>query len=337
MEVDVVFIERNVVMPNGNGSYVTQASIQADLDVHAPFGAYDGIIVTAAITLPAVHLGVMTARYSVSSGNYGYAWYLGSSPPFPAEVHHPREERSFPMATVMLHEWQHMLEFMGSFLDIVFPPVHSYQGPETSEGHIGYTKYPSVGPWDFGEFYRDWMWGNVPYRAPGETVTQRVGMFPQMWKFTPRFYIQNFREKNVQKVYIRNVGSNMYLSYQSTASNTIIWSVSPIAWYIRYAGSGRCMIIANDDRVFDINNAYNLECQPVVLFRENPSFPQAQTWRISQNSDDTYRLTTTYDSDNRVLSRRNTSCSAHASVISINTGNDSDDQKWIIEMINELK
>ena len=332
MEADVLFIERNVVLPDGNGSYVTQASIQADLDVHAPFGTYDGIIVTGAVTDGRVHLGVMTARYGITSGDYGYCWYLGSSPPFPTEVHHPSEERSFPMATVMLHEWQHMLEFMGAHLDVVFPPVHSYQGPSTSDSHIGYQQYPTVPPWDFGEFYRDWMFGNVPYRAEGIGPVQRVGMFPHMWRFTPRFYIQNFMERNVQRAYIRNAANNQYLSY--SGNNTTL-SATPRIWTISYVGSGRIIIVADDLRVLDINNAANNECQPVVMFRENPGFPHAQTWRVSQNSDFTIKLTTTFASDNRVLSRRTASCSTHASAISINTSNDSQDQKWYIELINE--
>jgi len=108
------------------------------------------------------------------------------------------------------------------------------------------------------------------------------------------------------------------------------YSTTPSPWYFRYNGKfnsdDRYLVLTPDNRTLDIFNAWNSEGNSVALFGVNGGYPQAQNFRISQNSDGTYKMTTTFPSNNRVL-QRNTG-GTHATGTTINTDNGSNDQKW---------
>ena len=319
IETDLLFIDREVVVPDQNPTWVTQATIQADLDIHAPIGQYDGVLVTAARSLPNVHMGVKTAGYE---NLYGYSWFKlyvptgGSTPPtsYPYTVP-AANEAPFLSTDVAVHEWMHQLEFLGGLLDYTFPATHAYAGPpEFPE----YVKYPGDPVWDFAAYYRDYVSGNVPYTSGG--VTRKIGMFPQMWMITPRFL-------NSSAVYIVNEANGLYLTY---SGNNTGFSTTPCPWYFRYNGKfngdDRYLVLTSDNRSLDISNAWNTEGNAVGIFGVNGAYPQAQNFRITKNSDDTYKLTTTFSINNKVL-QRNTGAT-HATATTINTDNGSNDQKW---------
>jgi len=324
METDLLFIDREVIVPVQNPTWVTQATIQADLDIHAPIGKYDGVLVTAARTLPNTHLGVKTAGYE---NLYGYSWFQlcipsgGSAPPTSNQYTMPAaNEAPFLSTDIAVHEWMHQLEFLGGLLNYTFPATHAYAGPPEFPEYI---KYPGDPVWDFAAYYRDYVSGNVPYTSGG--VTRKIGMFPLMWVITPRFL-------NSSAVYIVNEANGLYLTY---SGNMTSFSETPCPWYLRYNGKfnddDRYLILTSDNRSLDISNAWNTEGNAVGIFGVNGAYPQAQNFRISKNSDGTYKLTTTFPSNNRVL-QRNTGAT-HATGTTINNDNGSADQKW--KLLNE--
>ena len=319
IQKDIVFIDREVVIPNVNPTLVTQETIQAELDIYAPIGEYDGILVTAAKGIPNVHMGVKTAGYE---NLYGYAWFSlyiptgGQTPPTSSTYVVPKaDEAPFLSTDVAVHEWLHQLEFLDGLLDYTFPPVHAYMGPPEFPG---YTQYPGHPVWDFADYYRDLMSGNVPYTSGG--TTRKIGMFPLMWQITPSFL-------NSKATYIVNEGNGLYLTYSGGVTT---YSETPTPWYLRYNGKfnneDKYLVLTSDNRSLDISNAWNSEGNAVGIFGVNPGYPQAQNWRITKNSDGTYKLTTTFDNNNKVL-QRNTG-STHATGTTINSDNSSLDQRW---------
>ena len=322
IEADMLFIERLVVVENTSPTFVSQNLIQAELNLHAPIGSYDGVLVTAARTMPNnVHLGVKTAGYE---NLLGYGWFKllmptgNQTPPTTVPYVMPKaDEPPFLSTNVAVHEWLHMLEFKERFLDYTFPNVHGYQNM------LGYGNYPGDPVWDYAVFYQDIISGNVQYTPPGGTLS-RIGMFPLMWRITPRLL-------NSRAVYIKNEANNMYLTY---SGNTTNFSNTPMPWYIRY-NRGKYMLLTADNRSLDIANASNTEGNSVGIFGVNGAYPQAQNFVFTQNADGTYKLTTTFIGGvNRVL-QRNTGASA---ATTINTDNGSIDQKWrFIDSDNNLK
>jgi len=318
IETDILFIERNVVIPDENPTYLTQASIQAELNVHAPVCAYDGILVTAASSMPgSVYLGAKTAGYE---NLYGYAWFklvipTGSAvPPTSYSYVMPKaDEAPFLSTHVAIHEWLHQLEFLGNLLNYSFPDVHSSAGPPEFPEYVKYTVDPV---WDFAAFYRNLIQGKIQYTSEGKT--RNIGMFPLMWHITPRFLYSN-------AIYIINEANGLYLTY---SDNITGYSSTPFPWYIRYNSDDKYMIYSPEGRCLDISNAWNLEGNAVNIHYVNVAYPQAQNFRISQNKDGTYKITTTFESNNRAL-QRNTG-STHPTGTTINADNGSADQKWRI-------
>ena len=319
IQTDILFIDRNVVVPDENPAWVKQDLIQQELNIHAPVGAYDGILVSAARNLPNVHMGVKTAGYE---NLYGYSWlklYIptgGSTPPTSTTYTVPKaNEAPFLSTDVAIHEWLHQLEFFSGLLDYTFPATHAYMGPPDFPEYV---KYPSDPVWDFTAYYRDYVSGNVLYSSGG--VTRKIGMFPLMWRISPRFL-------NSEAVYIINEANGLYLTY---SGNITSFSTTPCPWYLRYNGKinddDRYLILTSDNRTLDIRNASNSQGNSVGIFGVNGSYPQAQNFRFSQNSDGTYKMTTTFASNNRVL-QRNTG-TTYETGTTINTDNGSVDQKW---------
>ena len=319
IQKDLLFIDREVIIPNENPTLVTQETIQPELNIYAPVGEYDGVLVTAAKGIPNVHMGVKTAGYE---NLYGYAWFSlyiptgGQTPPTSYTYVVPKaDEAPFLSTDVAVHEWLHQLEFLGSLLNYTFPPVHAYIGPPEFQG---YTPYPSHPVWDFADYYRDLMSGNVPYTSGGSS--RKIGMFPLMWHITPSFL-------NSKATYIVNEGNGLYLNYSGGVTS---FSTTPTPWYLRYNGKfnteDKFLVLTSDNRSLDISNAWNTEGNAVGIYGVNLGYPQAQNWRITKNSDGTYKLTTTFDNNNKVL-QRNTG-STHATGTTINSDNGSMDQKW---------
>ena len=316
IETEILFIDRNVVIPDVSPTYVTQESIQPELYLHAPVGEYDGILVTAASSMPgSVHLGVKTAGYE---NLHGYSWFKlliptgSAAPPTSYSYVMPKaDEAPFLSTDVAIHEWLHQLEFLGGLLNYTFPNVHAYMGPPEFPEYI---KYPSDPVWDFAAYYRDLISGKVPYTSGG--MTRNIGMYPLMWNITPRFL-------NSSIVYIMNEANGLYLTYSESITS---YSTTPSPWYFRYNGDDRYLILTPNNRSLDISNAWNSEGNAVGIFGVNGAYPQAQNFRISRNDDGTYKMTTTFASNNRVL-QRNTG-STHLTGTTINTDNGSIDQKW---------
>ena len=317
IQPEIIFIDRHITL-SGSPTEVSQALIQSELDLYAPVGVYDAVLVSGSTDHPAIHLGVKTAGYENS---YGYCWFKllaptgNATPPASFPYTMPTASQApFLSTNIAIHEWGHMFEFLEGLLDIPFPPVHAYQG--SPYGFTGYIQYPNDPVWDYAVYYRDWLSGNVSYTSGGNT--QKIGMFPEMWKLTAR-YLRG------EKVYIKNSGNGLYLTY--TSDNSTSFSATPCPWYIKYSGNDRIMIFNEQGLTLDINNAWNVEGNTVKLFGVNGGYPEAQNWRISKNSDNTYKLTTTFESNNRVLQRN-----VGTEGTSINTDNNGINQKWIIEV-----
>jgi hypothetical protein len=310
IETEILIIDRdiNLVIPEGSLRYVYQSSIQPELDVHAPIGAYDAVLVSAAASLPGVILGVKTAGYE---NLYGYSWFQLVMPKDPVYTIPAANEAPWLSTCVAVHEWMHQLEFFGGLLNIIYPPVHAYFG---GPDFPGYTTYQCAPGWDFACYYRDCLSGRVPYSLEGNS--RQIGMFPLMWRMTPRFFNK--------EVYIMNEGNGMYLT---RSGNITSYSATPYAWYLRYNGDNRFLILTDDNRTLDIVNASNGEGNAVNIFGVNGAYPQAQNWRISKNSDGTYKLTTTFPTGTQRVLQRNTSAT-YPTGTTINTDNGSVNQKW---------
>ena len=196
------------------------------------------------------------------------------------------EEPSLYATAVAVHEWMHQLEYLGTLLDIEYPPTHSYMGPEK---YPGYMKYEAdKNDYDFFEFYRQVLSGRVPYS--GDKFTRYVGIYPKMWILTKRSTLR------LGSFTIKDAEGRGYLSGQAgTPSLTL--SDAPDRWNIMYSGKGRFVLSPYDMPAhrIDLSNACDSEGNTVKLWKDT-GYYDAQRWKLTPDSKGNYLIRTVLES-----------------------------------------
>ena len=179
IHVSIVFIEDLLTIPQtsenmiGTAFAISQSLIQADLDRIGVLGNYDIVLTTVPEDDP-FFIGGFAAADITSGFGYG-AFSLGH--PHPLGVNEIRWG-----TRVDIHEWLHMLEGAYKWNDflpgVLFPNVH---------GYLNYPEYANYGTWSYcpdtgnWPYYKAILQGQLLYGG-----LQEIGMFPQMWRLTPR-------------------------------------------------------------------------------------------------------------------------------------------------------
>ena len=300
--IDLRFVDREALLTcpeGGTKLYLTRDTAWPDilrLSEESPCG-YDTVITTvqsqgqenAERNRDREGYGVYTVMLGAKShgmeNDMGYsAFDLGE----PKEGTWPLRDPEIPSlyaTAVAVHEWLHQLEYLGTLLDVPYPPTHAYYGPPEYEG---YRKIEADrNNYDYFEFYEQVLTGTVPYESG--SGTELLGLYPKMFRLFPRAVL------NPGTWTIRTGAEDgKYLAADGTK---IVLSDEPYPWTLRCTGD-RSVILssaASPELRMDLDNARDNEGNPVKL---NPpsSVPDAQKWILEDNGDGSCSIRTVYAS-----------------------------------------
>ena len=265
-----------------------------------------------------VMLGLKTA--GIENG-IGYSTFnLGK----PNAGTYPLEKPDIPSlyaTAVAVHEWMHQLEYLGKYLKIKYPPTHAYMGEKECPG---YKKYiGGKNNYDLFEFYELVLSGKLPYTDSNKKV-KHVGMYPEMWPLTKRGVVMN-------KVGIYKITNldNEYL-YVSETDKSLTVSQEESLWEIYYSGANRFILISYTfpNLRIDLANAWDGERNKVGVCGYT-GYDDAQSWKLTKNSDGTYCIRTPYKSG-RAITVNNAGSNAY---ISTSEDEPYESQKWNITKV----
>ena len=176
----IVFIEELLAIPRtrenmiSDRSIISQQLIQQDLDRLLVQGNYDNVFAVSRMEDPFVFHGGFAASTITAAAGFSYTGFnLG----WPVTI--PDMERPTSQTTrVAIHEWLHTLEGFGHLLGIYFPALHGYLDLPQYANYEPFTYCPELGNWPW---YQDFLQGRILYSG-----TYMIGMYPKMWRLTPR-------------------------------------------------------------------------------------------------------------------------------------------------------
>lgn len=328
IEVDLYFVNTPKELTKTNGDdwlYLAQETVQSDINAYTAKRNYDTVLTTvqtkgkenternngkALFGKHDVILGLKTAGIADEMGYSTFNLYT------PKEGTYPLKNVKIPSlyaTAVAIHEWMHQLEYLGTMLGIEYPSTHAYMGePE----YPGYEKYENDPQYDYCAFYKKVLEGKLPYTGNGSV--QYVGMYPKMWKLVKRGVF------NIGEYTFKSSLGEYYLTGQNSDPTLTIAS-KPNKWIVRYCVNGKYILIPKNipEKRMDLSNAVDKNGNPVGIWTYT-SYVDAQSWRLTKNSDNTFCIRTAYSSG-RVLTINKPGSKA---VIRDNAFEAS--QKWII-------
>ena len=329
ISIDLHFIKDERTLKKCDGAewlFLAQETIQSDIDKFDK-GQYDSIITTvqtdgdenaernkgkSGYGVNYVMLGLKTA--GIEDG-IGYSTFnLGK----PKANTYPLKKPEIPQyiaTAVAVHEWMHQLEYLGRYLKIEYPSTHAYGG---EPDHPGYKKYiADQNNFDFFEFYELVLSGKLPHKEKDKI--KLVGMYPKMWPLTKRGEVLN--KIGIYKITNLN---DEYL-YVNETDKSLTVSKEESLWEIYYGGSSRFILISYTfpNLRIDLANAWDGERNKVGMCGYT-GYDDAQSWKLTQNSDGTYCIRTPYKSG-RAITVNNAGSNAY---ISTTKDEPYESQKW---------
>lgn len=334
ISIDLHFIsDEKTLTKNSNADwlFLAQETVQPDID-RFDKGQYDSVITTvqtdgyenskrnkgkSGYGKHYVMLGLKTAGIENGIGYSTFKLGMPKSGTYPLDR---PEIPSLYATAVAVHEWLHQIEYLGKYLKIDYPPTHAYGGEPK---YPGYKKYiADQNNYDFFEFYELVLSGKVPYN--GMDKVKLVGMYPYMWPLTKRGVALN----KVGLYKITNLNDEFL--YTNETDKTLTVSQNELLWKIYYGGANRFILIPDKypKLRIDLFNAWDKEKNKVSMHTYT-GYDDAQSWKLTQNSDGTYCIRTPYKSG-RAITIDEEGSNAY---ISTTKGEPSDSQKWIITKI----
>ena len=283
--------------PGDNFLYLSKETAAPDLKKYLGKTAYDTILTTIQTAGDQnvnrnKKKSAYTKYYAITglkthgiTDDIGYSTFdLGLPDNGKYTTKHP-EDPTMLATAVAVHEWMHQLEALGTLLNIDYPDTHAYMGPPEFPGYKkivnGKKKY------DFFEFYDQVLSGRVPYTKNGKK--RYIGLYPKMIPLIKRgatalgtFTIQN--------------EAGQYLSAQKKDPKVTL-SDKAYKWNLIYNGDGRVVFIPSGitEWRLDLSNAWDGEGNTVSLW-EYTGYEDAQSWKVTANSDGSICIRTPYSS-----------------------------------------
>ena len=313
----VVFVEDLLTIPRephtmiGDHFAISQRVIQSDLDRLNVVGNYD--IVLTAMPSRDVFFGGGFAAATITSG-FGYGGITICAP------RHLRPGEMIWGTRVAVHEWLHMLEgtYKGGFLPgVPFPNVH---------GYLPYPRYDSYGRWSYcpdtgnWPYYRAILQGRLLYNNRYE-----IGMFPNMWRLTPRAINAGVRAD--LGTYTIRTADGRYLFRDDIALRAGAFRNNDdrFLWTVRRNATGGYTISpgADSHQFLDVVNAWAFAGNTVAVWNWT-GVVGAPTWELRATNDaiPSYRIVS------RLASNLTLGIDTHGDARLFYTGGDAN-QRWL--------